>query len=267
MVRLSLIAVMLAVSGCAHHGETQNRFKDPMPDWQMRNIAGQHESAPVAAMAGETDGPLGVVQGGRGKSTLYPGGGSIAAPHPGLTYNASGQITIDFNDVDAKEAAKTVLDDVLKQTYVIDPKVEGRVTIRSGRPIAARDALRLLETGLAQAGAVLMVRDGVHYVLPKGKSLPDGPNAIVPSGGAAVAGFSSRAVQLKHIAATEMAEILKPLVKDGGMVRVDSARNLLVLAGTGTEHDAWLDTVRTFDVDWLANRSASSRFLRCQQRP
>jgi general secretion pathway protein D len=256
MLRLALISVTLALAGCASHDGPPSRFRDPMPDWQVRNIAGQHESAPAAAMSGETDGPVGVVQGTRGKpATIYAGGGTIAAPHPGVTYVSTGDITLDFQDVDAKEAAKAILDDVLKQTYVIDPKVEGKVTFRSGRPIAARDALRLLETSLQQVGAVLVVRGGVHYVLPKGKGLPEGPNAIQPSGGPAVAGFSSRAVQLKYIAAAEMAEILKPVIKDGGLVRVDAARNLLVLAGTGADHDAWLDTIRTFDVDFLANRS------------
>jgi general secretion pathway protein D len=47
------------------------------------------------------------------------------------------------------------------------------------------------------------------------------------------------------------------MVKEGGMVRVDGARNLLVLAGTGADHEAWLETIRTFDVDWLANKSVA----------
>ncbi len=256
MLRLAIIASTLALASCATEGAAPGRFKEAIPDWQLRNITGQSETAPAIEPSNAGAGPLGVVQGGRTQGAVYGGGDSIAPPHAGLTYTASGQITLNFNDVDAKEAAKTVLDDVLKQTYVIDPKVEGKISIKSGKPIAAKDALRLLETGLQQVGAVLVVRGGTHYVLPKGQALPEGPNAIVPSGGPAATGFSSRAVQLKYIAAAEMADILKPIAKEG-LVRVDAARNLIVLAGTGPDHEAWLETIRTFDVDWLSNRSVA----------
>ena len=249
-VRVVVLAA-LALAGCG--SRSAERFG--VADWQYRNITGQ--KGPGEPTLQEGNGPLGVRDGRRGESAVYPGGDSIAPPHPGLTYAASGQVTINFNEVDAKEAAKTILDDVLRTTYVIDPKVEGRVTVRSGRPVEPKEALRLLEAGLQQIGVALVVRGNVHYVVPRGQGLPDSAKAIVPAPREAVAGFSSRAVQLKHIAATEMAEILKPLVKEAGMVRVDGARNVIVLAGTGADHEAWLETIRTFDVDWLSNRSVA----------
>lgn len=254
MLRPVIAALTLAVAGCANHDT--GRFKEPLPDWQMRNIAGQHEAMPsIDRTTDGRSGAVGVTPDGRGKTVVYQGGGSLAAPHPGVTYSSSGQITISFDGVDAKEAAKVILDDVLNTTYAIDPKVEGKVTIKSGKPVAPNEALRLLETGLQQAGALLVIRNGVHHVIAKGQTLPDGPNAIQPAGRGAVAGFMTRAVQLRHIAAAEMAEILKPIVSKDGLVRVDQARNVVVLAGSSADHDAWMETIRTFDVDWLSNRS------------
>ena len=38
-------------------------------------------------------------------------------------------------------------------------------------------------------------------------------------------------------------------------MRVDSSRNLLILAGPGREMQTWLSLIDTFDVDWLAGMS------------
>ncbi len=254
MFRHVIAMMTLAIAGCA--GPDTGRFREPLTDWQMRNIGGQHETAPSVDETSAINGPVGV-DNGRGKSVIYSGGGTLAAPHPGLTYASSGNITVSFDGVDVKEAAKVILDDVLQTTYAIDPKVDGKITIKTGKPVPPQDALRLLETGLQQAGAVLVVRNGVHHIIPKGQALPDGPNAIVPASRGSVAGFMTRAVQLRHIAAAEMSEILKPIMSKDGMVRVDQARNVVVLAGSGADHDAWMETIRTFDVDWLSNRSVA----------
>lgn len=250
---ITAAAVTLLIAGCS--GPDTGRFREPLTDWQMKNIGGQHEAAPAVDETGGIGGAVGVDNSRGNKSVVYSGGGSLAAPHPGITYQSSGNITVSFDGVDAKEAAKVILDDVLQVTYTVDPKVDGKITIKSGKPVSPQDALRLLETGLQQAGAIIVVRNGTHHVIPRGQALPEGPNAIVPAGRGAVAGFMTRAVQLRHIAASEMAEILKPMLPKDGMVRVDQARNVVVLAGSGADHDSWMETIRTFDVDWLANRS------------
>lgn len=157
----------------------------------------------------------------------------------------------------AQEAAKVILGDVLKVSYVVDPKVQGRVTLATPTPVDATAALRMLEAALRTVGAVLVVRGGVHYVNPFDKGAGPQGEAIVPAPGGSVAGFASRAVQLQYVAAGEMAEILKPLLKDGTSVRVESGRNVIVVSANGAEHEAIMETVRTFDVDWLANRSVA----------
>ena len=62
-------------------------------------------------------------------------------------------------------------------------------------------------------------------------------------------------VPLQYISANEMADILKPVARDDAFVRVDSGRNLLILAGTQLQLQGWLDIVTTFDVDQLAGKS------------
>ncbi|MFY8041415.1 MAG: secretin N-terminal domain-containing protein, partial [Rhodoferax sp.] len=52
-----------------------------------------------------------------------------------------------------------------------------------------------------------------------------------------------------------MATILRPMMPAEALVRVDNVRNLLVLTGTRTQAEGWLDIVNTFDVDLLKGMS------------
>jgi len=52
-----------------------------------------------------------------------------------------------------------------------------------------------------------------------------------------------------------MAEILRPVADEAAFVRIDQARNLLMLAGTRSQLEGWLELVNTFDVDMLQGMS------------
>jgi general secretion pathway protein D len=69
------------------------------------------------------------------------------------------------------------------------------------------------------------------------------------------AGYSTMIIPLQYISAAGMAEILKPMAEDRSFVRIDKARNLLMLAGTQAQLGGWLEIIDTFDVDMLEGMS------------
>src|SRR6218665_1521050 len=62
-------------------------------------------------------------------------------------------------------------------------------------------------------------------------------------------------VPLQYIGAAEMATILRPMVPPEALIRVDTVRNLLVLAGSRAQAEGWLDIISTFDVNLLKGMS------------
>jgi general secretion pathway protein D len=52
-----------------------------------------------------------------------------------------------------------------------------------------------------------------------------------------------------------MEKVLRPFAPDGGILRIDEGRNLLMLAGSGRELAVMKDVVATFDVNWLGGMS------------
>ncbi|MCU7920124.1 MAG: type II secretion system secretin GspD [Candidatus Thiodiazotropha sp. (ex Epidulcina cf. delphinae)] len=167
-----------------------------------------------------------------------------------------GDITLNFEQADLREVIQTILGELLNAGYILDPRIKGKVTIQTGKPLSQTDLLPTLETLLQMNGAAMVMVDGTYRIVPistaiQGHQTPQLANARTPL----PAGYALQVVPLQFIAASEMAEILRPLTPKGGIIRVDAARNLLVLAGTGREMESLLDTIHLFDVDWIKGLS------------
>ena len=148
------------------------------------------------------------------------------------------------------DAAAAILGELLRVNYVIDPAVQGTVNIRSRQPISRMTAIEVFELALKQNGAAMVRRGETFAIVPITADLSIGASTDreVP------VGYSIRVVPLMHIGAQEMATILEPFA-GAGIVGIDAQRNIIVLAGTSADQRAWQDTIGSFDVNWLANRS------------
>ena len=63
------------------------------------------------------------------------------------------------------------------------------------------------------------------------------------------------ALPLENISAEALDKILEGFGAPQGSVRIDAARNLLIVRGTTSERQWLIDTALAFDVDWMRNQS------------
>jgi general secretion pathway protein D len=188
---------------------------------------------------------------------IYPGKGNfIGLPQPKPEPpKAPEEASLNFEAADIREVAKVILADYLKESYTIDPQVTGTVTFRTVRPIALRDLLPTLEMLLRQNNAAVVREDGLYKVLPIGKVR----GSVSPTLGSVYMspippGFSVVVVPLRYVGAKEMERLLTPFAADN-TIRIDEARNLVILAGNQREIEHLLDAIQLFDVDFLAGYS------------
>jgi general secretion pathway protein D len=174
----------------------------------------------------------------------------------GAKQPAKGDITLNFEGVDLREVVKVVFEEILRENYIIDDKVQGMVTIHTTYPVAMDAVLPILETILKMNGAAL-VRNGSLYKILPASEIKD--IALSPSVGASAgklkAGQGVQIVPLKYIAAKEMKKILESFTSGNEQIKVDSGRNLLILTGSYQKIRNLLQTVQMFDVDWLSGMS------------
>jgi general secretion pathway protein D len=169
---------------------------------------------------------------------------------------SGGDVTLNFANAEIREVVDAVLGRTLGVNYIIDAKVQGQVTARTSKPIPRADVISALENILAFNGAAL-VRDGAIYkVLPLQQAATGFPSPVMsPSAKELSRGFGLNVIPLEFASARAMADLLKPFVAPGRVLRVDPSRNLLLFAGPGSETRDLLEMIELFDVDWMGGMS------------
>ena len=180
----------------------------------------------------------------------------VAAPPSARQAAAGADVSLNFDNTDIREVVKIILGDVLEVSYTLDPAVQGTASLTTARPLSRDLLIPTLETLLRMNNAALVETRGGFEVVPVSNAVQ---GRVVPQlGGSSRAlpeGYSVQVVPLQYIGAAEMTNILEPLAPEGSIVRIDTLRNLVVLAGTGPEMNSMLDTIQMFDVDWMAGLS------------
>ena len=160
---------------------------------------------------------------------------------------------VAFENADIGLVARTVLGELLNANYTIDPRVHGTITLSAQRPLTRTQLLLLLETALRSQGAIMAVQDGTYRIIEATDATAVGSANIGPGAGAV--GFGMTALPLENISAEALNKILEGFGAPQGSVRIDAARNLLIVRGTTTERQWLIDTALSFDVDWMRNQS------------
>ena len=114
------------------------------------------------------------------------------------------------------------------------------------------------------------MRDTAGYrLVPLGEAIGAGN---IDSGPArAEPGYGVSVVPLQYVSAATLIKLLDSFATKPGMVRADTARNMLLIQGSGAERRAAIETILSFDADgcgaspWRSTRYATARQNRSSQ--
>ncbi|MDS4028948.1 MAG: type II secretion system secretin GspD [Candidatus Contendobacter sp.] len=250
-----LLALLLGACATAPSG--QNAPEVPLPGGAPR-LTAQPQSLPESAKTGMDLAPASKAP------LIFPSTGDLinkkvaTKPAP-ATQTAPGEVTLNFDGADIRDVVKVIFD-TLKENYTVDPQVQGEVTVQTSRPLARDQLLPTLETLLRANQAVLVREGGLYKILPATGAVRRG--YLTPRLGGGGVGYGVRIIPLNYISAVEMQAIIAPFLPEGGVLRADVARNLLIVAGTPQELASAQSTIDTFDVNWLKGMSIGMFRLR-----
>ena len=251
------IPLMCSLLGCAM--SEQLAGSNPKPDGVVDPIRNANLRAtmpvPVAGQtgaAGQTSRPL-LFPGAETEPTPQGTGVEASAvPSPnGSVVSPVDGVDINFENADIGTVARTLLGDTLGVSFVVDPRVQGNVTLSSNGPIARRDVLPVFESVLRMSNAALVREGNLVKILPIPEATGIGPVTL----GGGEPGFGVSIVPLRYTSAATIAKAVENFVTRPGAVRVDQARNLLLIQGTTSERRDALVVISTFDVEWLRKQS------------
>jgi general secretion pathway protein D len=192
--------------------------------------------------------------GQRSRPAVYDGTEVTDIPETRPQPTASGNgFDLNFENTPVATVAKVVLGDILATGYTIDPRVQGTVSLVSIKPVPKSDIIFVLENALRLSGVVL-VRDTAGYRLtPLGDAVGSGRVDAVAAN--PEPGYGVSVVPLQYVSAQTVLKLMDSFATKAGMVRADATRNMLLIQGSGAERRTAVDTVLSFDVDWMRGQS------------
>ncbi len=198
--------------------------------------------------------------GQRSKPVLYTGV-VLPATEAGARGDQTGAVgrpmgegyELNFENTPIAMVAKAVLGDIMGVGYSIDPRVQGSISLSSGKPVPKSDLLFVLESALRMSNVVLIRDTGSYRIIPLGDAV--GGGTTDQTAGRAEPGYGVSVVSLHYVSATALVKLLDSFATRPGTVRADSARNLVLIQGTGPERRSAVDTALSFDVDWMRGQS------------
>ena len=189
----------------------------------------------------------------------YHGSGVLARSNPiepqESILSDQGKISLNFVDADVGEVIDVVLGDILGVNYVVDPEVQGLVTLRTAEALPRNAVLPTLESILRINGIVLVERDDVYSILPASKAPATYSNLGSEAYQGQVRGHSVQVYPLRYATASAVYQILQPFLGPDQRVVVDDARNVLIFSGTTQELRDLQELAGVFDVDWMKGMS------------
>jgi general secretion pathway protein D len=174
-----------------------------------------------------------------------------------VTGDGSGKFELNLVNAPIADAAKAVLGDALHLNYIVDPRVQGTVTLQTSQPVSQDALVDILQSALAVNAAGITSRGGTYQIVPLSEIMASTPPVSVPSTSPSGPGVKVQVLQLQFIAADEMKTILEPITRQGSVLRVDSTRNIITVAGSDSDLNAIREAVSVFDVDWMRGMSVA----------
>ncbi|HTW93393.1 MAG TPA: type II secretion system secretin GspD, partial [Tepidisphaeraceae bacterium] len=164
-------------------------------------------------------------------------------------------VTLNFEDTPVSAVAKVILGDYLGVGYAIDPRVQGTISLSSGRPVPKSQLLFILESALRTSNAVLVHDAGGYRIVPADDAIGNGRVDRVDSGDEVGPGYGLSVVPLQHVSVQTITKLLESFATKPGAIRADPSKNLIIVVGNGIERRTAVDTILSFDADWMQGQS------------
>lgn len=252
-LRLAVAVCALALSSCSTLGPddggvvqtglvTDLSARSPKADGggagaTSGTSAGEAAFTSFASTNAATDGsPLHLVT----ERSTGSGGGEEAGAH----------YRLNFENAELRNVIQAILGEALRINYVMSADVAGQVTISSPRPMTAEELLSALDTLLQNNGFAMTKTGATMRIGPitTGGGPVDGGVRTSP-------GYGLSVVPLRHVSAGTMAQLVSGFVVEADGLKVDVARNAMIVRGSGPKRQEAVQAIMSFDADWMQNQA------------
>lgn len=188
------------------------------------------------------------------------------AATPTHATTADGRHTLNLKDADIQALIATV-SEITGKNFIVGPNVQGKVTVVSARPMQPDEIYDVFLSVLRVHGFAAVPSGSMVKILPDAVAQQDAASAVDGTTQRAPDELVTEIVPVKHVSATELVPILRPLMAQSGQLVAHTPSNSLVISDRSgniarlTEIIRRIDTVSDAQVEMIALSHANAAEL------
>ena len=160
--------------------------------------------------------------------------------------SAAETTTLNFKGADL-QAVITAVAEATGKNFIVDPRVKGKVTLISNRPMGKGEVYQVFLSILEVHGYTAVPSGNTIKIIPdadaKHSNLPTSSYRHPGKGDEAV----TRVIEVKHVTAAQLVPILRPLVPPQGHLAAYPQSNVLIISDRAANIDRIVDIIKRID--------------------
>lgn len=154
---------------------------------------------------------------------------------------------LNFENASVAAVCESVLGQILKLNYTIDPRLNAKINLTTVRAIPKDQLMDVLEVALKPANA-LVVKDGsLVRVAPAAQANASGSMDFAKTS----KGYGTTVIPVKYVSVKTVANIMKNFASRPDAITMEESANLIIVQGTSAERTAALKTAKTIDTQLM----------------
>ena len=160
---------------------------------------------------------------------------------------AAEPVTLNLKNADINALIASIAE-ITGRNFIVDPRVKGRVTVISGKPMDEDEIYQVFLSILAVHGFAAIPGDGLTKIIPAAGA----KQAEIPTVGSGPVQIDdqvvTRVIQVENVSAAQIVPILRPLIPPQGHLAAYAPTNVLIVSDTAANVDRIATIIQRIDL-------------------
>ena len=159
---------------------------------------------------------------------------------------AAEEVTLNFSDADLTAVANSV-SQITGKNFIIDPRVKGKVTVISSKPLNEDEVYKVFLSILQVHGFATVPTENAIKIIPDAAAKQDAAPVVFSTSRKDGDQLVTKVIQINNVNATQLVPILRPLVAQQGHLAAYAQTNVLIISDRASNITRISEIIRRID--------------------
>ncbi len=156
------------------------------------------------------------------------------------------EVTLNFSDADLTAVVNSV-SQITGKNFIIDPRVKGKVTVISSKPLNEDEVYKVFLSILQVHGFATVPTENAIKIIPDATAKQDAAPVVLSTSRKDGDQLVTKVIQIRNVSATQLVPILRPLVAQQGHLAAYAQTNVLIISDRASNISRISEIVRRID--------------------